>query len=170
LRPLEQALVAFVKENVRIFTPPCCATFPIFTDDDPELNTSATVASLASPAQLEHAVTQFVADYDRRRRCWSNRDRSSRRGAIFWRDHDPRSIATLPIATILIVTIAARSRLALRGNNGAGGTTDDCADCGPTATAQCSAYDRSGSAAQERAAQRILCGRILNGCGNGDSE
>jgi hypothetical protein len=60
--------------------------------------------------------------------------------------------------------------LALRSNDSAGGTADDRADCGPTPAAQCSAYERSGSTTEDRAAQRILCGCILHRRGDGNSE
>jgi hypothetical protein len=51
--------------------------------------------------------------------------------------------------------------LTLCRNGSAGYTTDDCASCCPSTAAYCAANDCPGSAAQDRAAYRILCGRIL---------
>jgi hypothetical protein len=59
--------------------------------------------------------------------------------------------------------------LALRGNGSARGPADDRADCGPAPAAQCSAYDRAGSTAEDCATQRVLCGRILHRRGNGNN-
>ena len=96
-------------------TPPSSAALPIFTDDDAKPHAGATVAILAAFAQLEHAITQFVTHDPSVRKRWSKRDRGlSLRRAILWRDYDPRSVATLPVATLLVVTITARPRLALR--------------------------------------------------------
>ena len=91
-------------------TPPSCAVLPIFTDDDAKPHARATVAVLAPLAQLEHAITQLVThDPSVRRRCrWSNRDRGfSLRRAILGRDNDPRSVATLSVATVLVIAVAA---------------------------------------------------------------
>jgi len=121
-------LVAFVKENVRILTPPCCATFPIFTDDDSELNTSATIASLAPPTQLEHPVTQFVMHNGYRGRWRCRRIKLGRDlcSAILRRDSDPCSVVALTVAAVLIVVVATRPRFALRSDSGSSRPTDDC--------------------------------------------
>ena len=163
--------LAFVKEDFRIFTPPSRAALPIFTDNDSQPHAGATVAVLAALTQLQHAITQFVAYYPgswwRRR---SNLDRGrSRRRAILRRNHDPRSVVTLLVATTLVVTVAARPRLALRSNGSASGPADDRTDRSATTAAQCSAYDRPGRTAENCAAQRILCGRILHRRGDGNS-
>jgi hypothetical protein len=46
-----------------MFTTPRRAAFPIFTDNDPKPHTSATFAILATLAQLQHAITHFIANY-----------------------------------------------------------------------------------------------------------
>ena len=40
--------LAFVKEDLRMFTPPCRAALPIFTDKDSKPHAGATVAVLAA--------------------------------------------------------------------------------------------------------------------------
>jgi len=106
--------LAFVKEELGMVTPPSCAALPIFTDDDTKPHARATVAVLAPFAQLEHAITQFVTHDPSVRRRWSNRDwRLSLRRAILWRDDDPRSVATLRVATVLVIAVAPCSRLPL---------------------------------------------------------
>ena len=95
-------------------TPPSGAPLPIFTDDDAKTHTGATVAVLAPFAQLEHAITQFVMHDPSVRRRWSNRDRGlSLRRAILWRDDDPCSVATLRVATVLVIAVAPCPRLPL---------------------------------------------------------
>src|SRR6516225_6555620 len=95
-------------------TPPSCAALPIFTNDNAEPHARATVAVLAPFAQLEHAITQFVTHDPSVRRRWSNRDRGlSLRRAILWRDDDPRSIATLRVATALVIAVAPCPQLPL---------------------------------------------------------
>ena len=122
-----------------MFTPPSRASLPIFTDEDTKPNARATVAVLATLTQLQHAITQFVAYHPSPWWRRSNLDRGpSRRRAILRRNHDPRSVSTLLVATLLVVTITARPRLALRGNGSASGTADDRADCGPAPAAHCS--------------------------------
>jgi hypothetical protein len=91
-----------------------------------------TVAVLATLAQLQHALTQFVARYPCAWRRRSSRDRGCGcSGAILRRYHDPRSVATFLVASLLVVTIAAGPRLALRSNGSTGGTSDNRADCSP---------------------------------------
>jgi hypothetical protein len=108
-----------------MFTPPSRAALPIFTDEDSKPHAGATIAVLAAFTQLQHALTQFVAHYSTRRRR-SNLDRGrSRRRAILRRNHDPRSVVTLLVATTLVVTVAAGPRLALRSNGSASGPADD---------------------------------------------
>jgi hypothetical protein len=55
----------------------------------------------------------------------------TRRRAILRRHHNPCSVATLVITSLLVVTVAAWTRLALRSNGSARGPTYDRADCGP---------------------------------------
>ena len=75
-----------------MFTPPSRAALPIFTDEDSEPHAGATVAVFAALTQF-----QFVADYPTPWWRRSNLDRGrSRWGAILRRNHDPRSVATLP--------------------------------------------------------------------------
>ena len=95
-------------------TPPSSAALPIFTDDDAKPHAGATVAILAAFAQLEHAITQFVTHDPSVRKRWSKRDRGlSLRRAILWRDYDPRSVATLRVATVLVIAVAPCPRLPL---------------------------------------------------------
>ena len=58
---------AFVKEDLRVFTPPSCATRPIFPDQDAKPHAGATVAVFAASAQFQHALLQFIACDDTRR-------------------------------------------------------------------------------------------------------
>ena len=75
-----------------MFTPPSRAALPIFTDEDSKPHAGATVAVFAALTQF-----QFVADYPTPWWRRSNLDRGrSRWGAILRRNHDPRSVATLP--------------------------------------------------------------------------
>jgi hypothetical protein len=151
-----------------MITPPTRAALPVFTDEDSKPHAGATIAVLAALAQLQHAITQFVAHYPRRW-WWRNRDRRrSRRRAILRRNCDPRSVATLLIASLLVVTIAARPRLALRSNGSAGDPADDGADCGPAPAAQYPANDPPSDPAENGAAHWVLCGRILHRRGNGN--
>ena len=55
--PLCDQALAFVKEDVRMITPPSRAALPVFTDDDSKPHAGATVAVLAALAQLQHAIT-----------------------------------------------------------------------------------------------------------------
>jgi hypothetical protein len=122
-----------------MFTSPGRSAFPIFTNDDTKPYTGATIAVLTTLAQLQHAVTQLVAHYARSWR-WSNCDRGSlRRRTVLRRHHDPRSVAALLVASLLVVTVAAWPWLPLRGNGSARGSADNCADCGPAPAVQCSA-------------------------------
>ena len=150
-----------------MITPPSSAALPVFTDDDFEPHAGATIAVLAALAQLQHAITQFVAHYSSP--WWrGNLDRRrSRRRAILRRNGDP-SVATLLIASLLVVTVAARPGLALRSNGSAGDPADDGADCGPAPAAQYPANDPPSDPAENGAAHRVLCGRILHRRGNGN--
>src|SRR5439155_25406786 len=123
-----------------MFTPPGRAALPIFTNNDSKPDAGTTLAILATLTQFQHAITQFVAYYPSRRwRRRSNRDRGrSRRRAILGRNHDPRSVATLLIASLLVVTVATRPRLALRSNGSTSSPADDRADCSPAPAAHCS--------------------------------
>ena len=94
-------------DDLRVFTPPSCTARPIFPDQDAKPHAGATVAVFAASAQFQHALLQFIACDDTRRgwRRWFNRDRSRRwNRTIFRRDHDPRPVGALLIATILIIT------------------------------------------------------------------
>ena len=135
------ALVSFIKEDIGMLTPPGRAALPIFADDDSKPYAGATVAVLATLAQLQHAVAQFVAYYPSPWwRLWGDRNRRcSRRRAILRRHHDPCSIAALLVASLLVVTVAAWTRLALRSNGSASGSAHDRSECGPAPAVQCSA-------------------------------
>jgi hypothetical protein len=123
-----------------MFTTPSRAPLPIFTNNDSKSYTGTTVAVLAALAQLQHALTQFITHYPSPWLRRSNRDRwRSRRRAILWRNHDPCSVATLLVSTLLVIPVAARPRLPLRSNGSAGGAANDCADSGPAPAIQCSA-------------------------------
>ena len=87
---------------------------------------------------------------------------------ILRRNHDPRSVVTLLVATTLVVTVTARPRLALRSNGSASGPADDRADCSPAPAAHCSTQDCPGSTAEDCAAYWILCGCILHRRGDGN--
>jgi hypothetical protein len=152
-----------------MFTAPSRAALPIFTDEDSKPHAGATVAVFAALTQFQHPILQFVADYPTPWWRRSNLDRGrSRWGAILRRNHDPRSVATLLIATLLVVTVAARPRLALRSNGSASGPADDRADCSPAPAAHRSTQDCPGSTAEDCAAYWILCGRILHRRGDGN--
>src|SRR5215467_12486639 len=103
---------------------PHSAALPVLADDDAEPHAGATVAVLAGDAQAQHAIAQFVAHHCDRRR------RSNHRGpTILGRNDDPGAVGALLVATPLIVAVAARPRLALRGNRGARRPADDRPDC-----------------------------------------
>jgi hypothetical protein len=119
-----------------MFTPPSRAALPIFTDEDSKPHAGAPVVAFAALTQFQHPILQFVAYYSTRRR--SNLSRVRSRRAILRRNHDPRSVATLLVASLLVITVAAWPRLALRSNGSASGPADDRADCGPAAAAHCS--------------------------------
>lgn len=123
-----------------MFTTPRRATLPIFTNYDSKPDTGTTLAIFATLTQFQHAITQFVAHYpsSRRGRC-RNLDRGcSRRRAILRRNHNPRSVATLLVATLLVVTVAAWPWLALRSDGSASSPANNGADCSPAPTTQCS--------------------------------
>src|SRR5205823_9244866 len=154
--------LAFVKEYFRMFTPPSRAALPIFTDEDSKPNAGTTVTVLAALTQFQHPILQFVTYYPTPWGRRSNFDRGrSRWRAILRCNHDPRSVSTLLIATILVITVAARPRLALRSNGGASSPADDRADCSAAPAAHCSTQDCSGSTAEDCATQGILSGCIL---------
>ncbi len=122
-----------------MFTAPSRAALPIFADEDSKPHAGATVAVIAALTQCQHPILQFVAYYPtpwwRRRNLDQGR---SRRRAILRRNHDPRSVATLLVASLLVVTVAARPRLALRSDGSASGPANDRADCSPAPAAHCS--------------------------------
>jgi len=122
-----------------MFTTPRRATLPIFTNYDSKPDTGTTVVVLTALTQVQHALTQFIAHHPTPWRRRSNLDRGrSRWRAILRRNHDPRSVATLLVASLLVVTVAARPRLALRSNGSASGPADDRADRSPAPAAHCS--------------------------------
>jgi hypothetical protein len=123
-----------------MFTPPSRAALPIFTDNDSKSDAGTTLAIFAPLAQFQHAIAQFVAYYPspRRRRRRDRDRRRIRRRAILRRNHNPRPLATLLVATLLVVTVAARPRLTLRSNGSARGPADNGAHCSPAPTAHCS--------------------------------
>jgi len=114
-----------------MFTTPRRATLPIFTNYDSKPDTGTTLAIVAT-------LTQFVAHYPSPWRR-SNPDRGRGRSrAILRRNHNPRSVATLLVASLLVATVAAWPWLALRSNGSASSPADDRADCSPAPTAHCS--------------------------------
>src|SRR5262245_47008776 len=118
-----------------MFTPPGRAALAVFTDNDTKPHAGTTVAVLATLAQLQHAFAQFVAPYPSRR--WWRRSRGrNRRGAILRSNHDPPSVATLLVATLLVITVAAWPRLPLHSNGSARGPANDGADRSPAPAAQ----------------------------------
>ena len=139
--------------------PPRCASLAIFPYENSEPDACTAVAVLAGLTKFHQAVAQFVAVL--RRRWWGNGDRLSRSRAIFWRNNEPSSIAPLLITSVLVISVAARPRLALCRDGSAGYTTDDCASCRSAAAAYCAANDGPGSAAQNCAAYWVLGGRVL---------
>jgi hypothetical protein len=110
-----------------VLTPPSRATLSILADDDPKPHACTTVTVIATLAQLQHAIAQFVAATP----WWGNScDRSrSRRPAIFRRNHNPRSVTTLLVASLLVITVPARPRLALRSNRCPSRAANDRSDC-----------------------------------------
>jgi len=75
--------LAFVKENLRMFTAPSRAALPIFTDEDSKPHARATVTVLAALTQFQHPILQFVPYYPTPWGRRSNLDRGhSRRRAI----------------------------------------------------------------------------------------
>jgi hypothetical protein len=123
--------------------PPRCASIAIFPYEDSESDACTAVAVLAGLTKFYQAVAQFIAVSRRRR----DGDRLSRSRAIFWRNNKPSSIAPLLITSVLVISVAARPRLALCRDGSAGYTTDDCASCRSAAAAYCAANDSPGSAA-----------------------
>jgi hypothetical protein len=123
-----------------MFTPPGRTALPIFANNDSKPDAGTTLAVLTTLAQFQHSIAQFVACYASRwRRRRSTRDRGcSRRRTILRRNDNPRSVATLLVASLLVVTVAAGPRLALRSDGGTSGPADDCADCSPAPAAHCS--------------------------------
>jgi hypothetical protein len=123
-----------------MFTPPSRAALPIFTDEDSKPHAGAQVVAFAALTQFQHPILQFVPYYPTPWGRRSNLDRvPSLRRAILRRNHDPRPVTTLLVASLLVVTVAARPRLALRGDGSASGPADDRADCRPAPAAHCSA-------------------------------
>lgn len=76
------------------------------------------------------------------------------------------------IAAVLIVAVAARPRLTLRGNKSAGASADKRANRGALTAAGYPANDGTSSPAEQSASDRIwiLRGRVLYRCGDRDCE
>jgi hypothetical protein len=106
-----------------MFMPPSCASLAIFPDDNSEPYARTAVTVLAGLTKFHQAVAQFIAVS--RRRPWGN-DRLSRSRAVFWRNDEPCSVGPLLITSVLVISVAARPRLALCRDGSAGYTTDDC--------------------------------------------
>jgi hypothetical protein len=153
-----------------MFTPPRRAALPIFTNKDSKPHAGSTVAVLAAFTQQQHSIPQFVAHYPRRWGRGNCDRRRSRRRAILRRNGDPRAVAALLIASLLVVTVTTWPRLALRSNGSASDPADDRTDCGSTPAAQCSANDPTSDPTKDGTAYRILCGRILHRRGNGNRQ
>src|SRR6516165_11965555 len=151
---------AFVKEGFRMFMPPRCSPLAIFADEYSEPHAGTAVAILAGLTKFHQAVAQFVVVISRRRR-WGNDDRLSRSRAVFWRNDEPRSVGPLPITSVLVISVAARPRLALCRDGSAGYTTNDCTSCRPSTAAYCAAKNGPRSAAQNSAAYWVLGGGVL---------
>jgi hypothetical protein len=119
-----------------VLTPPSRATLSILADDDPKPHAGATVTPIAALAQLQHPLAQFVAAMPGWR---SSRDRSRSCGpAIFRRNHNPRSIFTLLVASLLVITVTAGPCLALGSDGGPSRAADYRANCSPAPAVQCS--------------------------------
>jgi hypothetical protein len=110
-----------------MITPPSRTALAILTYNDSKPHTGAAVTIIARLAQLQHAVAQFIASSPWWRLSSRHRSRS-RRPAILGRNHNPRSIAPLLVARLLVVTITARPRLALRSNGSPRRAADNCPD------------------------------------------
>src|SRR5262249_7291948 len=120
-----------------MFTTPRRAALPIFTNNDAKPHTGTTLAIFATLTQFQHAIAQFVAYDPSSRRRRRNRDRGcSRRRAILRRHHDPCSVATLLVTSLLVVTVAAWTR---PRNGSAGRPATDRRIAGPAPAVQCSA-------------------------------
>ena len=127
-----------------MFTAPGCASLAIFPDKNSKMYAGTAVAILAGRTKFHQAVTQFIMVSWRR--WWRDCDRLTRRRAIFWRNDEPRSVGPLLITSVLIISVATRSRLALCRDGSARYTTDNCTSCRSSAAAYCAANDGSGCA------------------------
>jgi hypothetical protein len=142
-----------------MFMPPSCASLAIFPDDNSEPYARTAVTVLAGLTKFHQSIAQFIVVS---RRWWGSHHNGLRRSrTIFWRNNEPSSIGALLITSVLVISVAARPRLALCRDGSAGYTTNDCASCRPSAAAYCAANDGPGSAAQDRAAYWVLGGRVL---------
>jgi hypothetical protein len=142
-----------------MFVSPSCASLAIFPDKDSKMHARATVAVLARLTILHQSIAQFIVVARRRSNC---NGLGRRACTILWRNNEPSSVGPLLITSILVIAVPARPRLALCRNGSAGYTADDCTSCRPSAAAYCAANDGPSSAAQDRAAYRVLRGRILH--------
>src|SRR6185437_4979979 len=113
-----QSVSALVEKDLRVLTPPHFAPITIFTDQNAEPNAGAPVTILAARAEIHHPVAELVAD----RR--DHRHRSAPRPAVIWSDRDPAAAWTPHVAAVLIIIVAARARLSLRGDRCARGGPD----------------------------------------------
>ena len=118
------------------------------------------VTVLAGLTKFHQSFAQFIVVSWRR--WWSNRNRLCWwTDTILWRNNEPSSVGPLLITSVLVISVAARPRLALCRDGSAGYTTDDCTRCRPSAAAYCAANDGPRSAAQNSAAYWVLGGGVL---------
>ena len=144
-----------------MFMPPSSASFAIFPNKNSKTHAGATVTILACRTIFHQPIAQLVVISWRR---WgSNRNGLGRRACtILWRNNEPSPVGSLLIASVLVVPVAARPRLALCRNDRAGGTANDRAHCRSAAAAYRAAKNGPGSATQDCAAYWVLRGRILH--------
>jgi hypothetical protein len=143
-----------------MFVSPSCASLAIFADKNSKTHAGATVTILAALTEFHQPIAQFIVVS---RRWGSSCNGLGRRGCtIFWRHNEPSAVGPLLITSVLVVPIAARPWLALCRYGRTRYTADDCTSCRPSAAAYCAANDGPSGAAQDRAAYRVLRGRILH--------
>jgi hypothetical protein len=167
LRRAAYLISAFVEEDLGICTPPSCNASSVFANNDAEPDAGAALAGVTKVTQFEHAITQFVANDARRRRRQNLSGSCNGRNAILWRNDHPRSVGTLLIASILVIAVPTGSWLSLGRDSSARRAANDSAYCSSTPAAQCPTENSSGGTAEQRAANWVLCGRILDRRGNG---
>jgi hypothetical protein len=144
-----------------MFMPPSSAAFAIFPDKNSKTHAGATVTILACRTIFHQPIAQLVVISWRRwgSHCYGLRRRPC---TIFWRNNEPSAVGALLITSVLVISVAARPRLALCRNDRAGGTANDRAHCRSAAAAYRAAKNGPGSATQDCAAYWVLRGRILH--------